>query len=425
MKSTPIPQPSLPTSGVPVTSEQGSSYRWVILAVAVLAQTTASVVSQGIYILVPFLQDAFHLTQAASALAVSAVNAGQVLTMLLMGWFIDKHGERSVVGMTMVAMGVAAVCASAVSHYYALLVALVLVGASYASVQPGGTRAILRWFSSSQRGMATGIRQAGLPLGTAMAAMLLPALALSQGWQMALRAQAFVGIIGGIAFLVLYRGSETRASGPATSPPNPIQLVRDVSAYKELWPVMLAGVAMVTFQYTFATHVLTFLMKRFGMTVVTAALLYSVSQWVGIAGRIGLAWISDHLWPNCRMRTLVVTMITCVATTLTMICLPQTTPPWVIALLFIVVGVFGIGWYPLYLLQVAEMAPKAAMASTISFSMTLNMAAIAIVPPLFGLVVDMAGYSWAWCGLAAILTLAIVNLKRGSASAEAARLARN
>ena len=188
---------------------------------------------------------------------------------------------------------------------------------------------------------------------------------------------------------------------------------------------MLAGVAMVVFQYTFATHILTFLMKRFDMSVIAAGLLYSVSQWVGIAGRIGLAWTSDHFWPNRRMRSLAVTMFTCVAATVALVAIPAQAPSWVLAGLFVVVGIFGVGWYPLYLLQVAEMAPKSAVASTISFSMTLNMMAISVVPPVFGLIVDASGYGLAWMALAAALLMAVVHLLRGSASAEAARLERS
>lgn len=422
MTNTSSPTPSATGTLVPGTSVE--PYRWVILGVAVLAQTTASIVSQGIYTLVPFLQSAFQLNQAQAALSVSAVNAGQVMSMLLMGWFIDKYGERSVVGITMLAMGATAAIASLAPNYYVLLACLVLLGASYASVQPGGTKAIIKWFAPAQRGMATGIRQAGLPLGTAVAAMTLPVLASQKGWQSAILLQGLVGMAGGLAFLLFYRRSDNGAGQAATAPPNPIQLIREVSAYKALWPVMLAGVAMVTFQYTFATHILTYLTQRFGMSVVTAGLLYSVSQWVGIAGRIGLAWISDHFWPNRRMRSLAVTMLICIALTGCIAALPASTPNWILAVLFIVVGIFGVGWYPLYLLQVAEMAPKAAVASTISFSMTLNMVAISIVPPLFGFIVDSSSYLWAWMALAVSLLVAVINLRRGSSQAEAARLER-
>lgn len=283
---------------------------------------------------------------------------------------------------------------------------------------------MVRWFSPTQRGMATGIRQAGLPLGTAIAAMLLPLLASRGGWQEAILVQGWIGMAGAVVFLFFYRRADNSTGQDPVPPPNPLQLVREISKYRELWPVMLAGVAMVTFQYTFATHILTFLTARFKISIVIAGMLYSVSQWVGIAGRIGLAWISDRYWPNRRMRSLVITMIFCVVATLALAAVPSSAPLPILVALFVVVGIFGVGWYPLYLLQVAEMAPKSAMASTISFSMTMNMVAISIMPPLFGFFVDGAGYTWAWLALALGLAIAVVNLRLGSARAEAARLER-
>ena len=154
------------------------------------------------------------------------------------------------------------------------------------------------------------------------------------------------------------------------------------------------------------------------MSVVAAGLLYSISQWVGIAGRIGLAWISDHFWPNRRMRSLLVTMLICIALTGCIATLPLSTPSWIFTVLFVLVGIFGIGWYPLYLLEIAAMAPKTAVASTISFSMTMNMIAISIAPPLFGLIVDVSNYQLAWLVLAGCVLVAVVNLKHGKFEAD-------
>ncbi|MEK6392203.1 MAG: MFS transporter, partial [Burkholderia gladioli] len=79
-----------------------------------------------------------------------------------------------------------------------------------------------------------------------------------------------------------------------------------------------------------------------------------------------------------------------------------------------VVGLVGVGWYPLYLLQIAEMAPSSVVASTLSFSMTLNMLAISIMPPLFGVLVDRFRYGAAWSALACLVLLGGLVLWRGA-----------
>jgi MFS family permease len=394
----------------------GSAYRWIVLIVAALAQTAASITAQGMYTLIPSLQTAFHLSEATASLAVSALNGGQVVTMLMLGWLIDRFGERYVVASTMVLMGIAALAGSALSASFGMLLIFVaLIGTSYASVQPGGTRAILRWFPPRERGMATGIRQAGLPLGTAIAAMALPVIATMRGWPVALALQGIVSIIGGIAFGLLHRDDLKMPGTPGAAPPKFVAAVKLVAAHSAVWPVMAAGAVMATFQYTFATHAIPFVSARFHYSTIAAGLLFSVSQWLGIIGRIGLAWISDRLWPGRRIRSLGVTMAMCIAATFAMLALPADASKATLSVLFCVFGLFGVGWYPLYLLQLAEMAPKPVMASTISFSMTINMVAITVVPPLFGVIVDRFDYGTAWIALAIVVAGGIAMLLKCAA----------
>ncbi|WP_028227000.1 MFS transporter [Paraburkholderia ferrariae] len=406
-----------------LSQDRGDRYRWIVLGVAALAQTAASITAQGIYTLIPSLQNAFHLSEATAALAVSALNGGQVVTMLMLGWLIDRFGERYVVALTMVAMGVAALAGSFLSASFSiLLLFFVMIGTSYASVQPGGTRAIVRWFPPNERGMATGVRQAGLPLGTAVAAMVLPLIAATYSWNAALAVQGVIGIAGGILFGLLHRDDRGLQGAAAATPPNLLKAVKLVIGHSALWPVMLAGAVMVTFQYTFATHAIPFVAAHFHYPVVAAALLFSVSQWIGILGRIGLAWISDRFWPNRRVRSLGLSMAICVAATMSLLVLPTGAGHVPLTAIFCVIGLFGVGWYPLYLLQIAEMAPKSAVASTISFSMTLNMVSICIMPPLFGVIVDHFGYGSAWSVLMLVVVSGIAVLWKGAATAERARV---
>lgn len=43
----------------------------------------------------------------------------------------------------------------------------------YSVSQPGGSKVILKWFRKENRGLAMGIRQAGIPIGGALAGVLI------------------------------------------------------------------------------------------------------------------------------------------------------------------------------------------------------------------------------------------------------------
>ncbi|MBM7142428.1 MULTISPECIES: MFS transporter [Acinetobacter] len=397
------------------SQKYSESYRWIVLGVAVTAQTLASVVSQGMYTLVPFFKSAFNLTQAQAGLTITAMNGGQILSMVLLGIAMDRYGERGVVTITMIAMGLTAILAATFStSYYSLMFFLIMIGVWYASVQPGGTQAIMRWFPPHLRGVATGVRQAGLPLGTAMAAIALPWLAVAYDWKIALYVQGVIGILGGILFGVFHRDDIGQLNSNNKAKTSISELVKLLLKQPTCLAVLFAGITMAAFQYTFATHILLFLSKQLEIPLVTAAFFFAIAQGVGIAGRISLAGVSDKLWPGKRMRSLVWLMIACSGLICALLLLPVHPPIWIIITLFVFLGLFGIGWYPLWLLQVAEMAPKTAIASTVSFAMTLNLIAICALPPIFGFIVDMWGYGMAWGLIIVLLLLSAFRLSRNT-----------
>ncbi len=174
---------------------------WAVLAVAVGTQTAGSFVSQGIYILVPFWREAFGVSLASASLAVTVMNGVQIATMFTLGRAIDIHGERRIVGIAMLGMAIAMACAATFANSLpALLVCIAFLGGTYAAVQPGGTRAIMRWFPPAKRGIATGFRQAAVPFGTMIAAALLPFMAVRYGWHAAAWLCAGVSIVGAALF---------------------------------------------------------------------------------------------------------------------------------------------------------------------------------------------------------------------------------
>ena len=332
--------------------------------------------------------------------------------MILLGAAIDRYGERIVVGITMLAMsGVSFAIGQFANGYVALLSCLVVLGAFYASVQPGGTRAILKWFAPSERGFAMGIRQSGLPVGTAIAAFLLPLLAVSFGWRAVALLQGSIGVIGALAFLTLHRDRELaneRGSGGRISFPKLIKIINRKPGFKT---TLAAGAVMAGFQYTFSTFVLVYLTVIVETELLTASALFALTQIVGAVGRVTLVSISDRIWPGQRARTLRWLMIACAALVLSLLALPTGASTIFLVPLLGAFGLVGFGWYPVWLLQVGENAPRDAVAATVGFAMTFNLVIITVSPPLFGLLADVGGYALAWLMIAAALIVSGVALR--------------
>ena len=68
---------------------------WLMLGIALLAQVTVSIVTQGVPTLAPFLQADLGLTRGQVGLFNSAVTAGSLVSMFAAGWVVDVKGERA------------------------------------------------------------------------------------------------------------------------------------------------------------------------------------------------------------------------------------------------------------------------------------------------------------------------------------------
>ena len=145
--------------------------------------------------------------------------------------------------------------------------------------------------------------------------------------------------------------------------------------------------------------------------LLTASSLFALTQIVGVVGRVSLVSISDRLWPGRRTRTLRWLMISCAGLTLSLLMLPAGASTGLLVPLLAAFGLAGIGWYPVWLLQVGENAPKEAVAATVSFAMTLNLVVISLSPPLFGLIADLGGYVAAWIAVAVGVTIGALALR--------------
>jgi sugar phosphate permease len=148
-------------------------YRWTVLAIATFLQATSGFFVQGIGAMSVRLQRDLSLSTAQLGLLLSAAQFVPLIGLLVAGELLDRYSERWVVGIGACVVAVSLGVGSVAPGYTSLLVVLLVVGAGYSTVQPGGSKSVASWFDASQRGLAMGIRQAGLPLGGALAAAFL------------------------------------------------------------------------------------------------------------------------------------------------------------------------------------------------------------------------------------------------------------
>src|SRR3954471_13938992 len=101
----------------------------------------------------PQLKAHFHLSIGQTGIALAALGIGMTPTLLPWGLLADRVGERVVLPLGLAPAAVALACVGLTRSYAALILLLVAAGALSASVNAASGRAVMQWFSQSQRGL--------------------------------------------------------------------------------------------------------------------------------------------------------------------------------------------------------------------------------------------------------------------------------
>ncbi|MEU8325977.1 MFS transporter [Nonomuraea sp. NPDC048881] len=393
-----------------------SRYRWIILGVATFTQATAAFFVQGLGAMSVHLQRDLRLNTTQLGLLQSAAQLLPLAGLIVAGRLLDRHDERRVVGIGALVVAAALAAGSAAPGYVSLLVVLLVVGAGYSAIQPGGSKSVASWFDASKRGLAMGIRQAGLPLGGVLAAFALPALATSFGWRSTLVAGALVALSGAVVFMAFYRRPPDRRP-PDRRPPDRrpvpaasrvrLELLREPYLKK----IVLSGTSMVSVHSGVGVLTVLYLHEVTSMDAASAALVYVAVQCAGALGRVCLAaWSDRH---RSGRYACVLTCLAAVIIGMTLLTTPVGRSPVAACLLFVWLGFFGIGWYGPWVAYAAESAPPDHTGFTLGLAMAVNQVAVVLAPPVLGLLTDLTGsFAPAWALLAALTAVTMATTAR-------------
>jgi MFS family permease len=279
------------TISLPPARERVPASAWRMLALGVSAQAAGSLFASTPAYLIPLLHLDRGVPLAQAGLLAAAPSLGMVTALVAWGAVTDRYGERWVIAGGLALTAVFAFAAAAVSGYVGLGVLFVLGGAAAASTSAASGRVVIGWFPRSRRGLAMGIRQISQPLGVAVAALAVPALASHLGiWAPLLLAGALTAVLAA-ACAVGIANPPRPAASPAADGERPFNPYRE-SLF--LTRIHLLSALLVVPQFTLST---------FGLiwNVTAAGAVIAAAQFVGALGRIGVGVASDRVGSRTRV----------------------------------------------------------------------------------------------------------------------------
>jgi MFS family permease len=361
------------------------------LPITLLVQAAASAAIVAPAVAAGGLPVARRLGPAAAGIFIALVYAAAMLSSQWAVPLVRRWGpiRTSQAALLSCAAGLLMV---ALPHPLAAVAGALLLGAGYGPVTPASSEMLARTTPPARFALVFSLKQTGVPLGGAVAGLLVPAALALAGAGGALALMALLCLLGAALAALLRREVDAHRQPDAPWPTlaGVLQPIRFVLADPLLRRIALCTVALSGAQLSLGIYAVAFLQRDLGWSLVAAGLGLTVAQVAGMAGRIGWGMLADRLRDGSRR----VLLLLCVATLACGIALallqPGTPRPVVLALLA-AYGATAIGWNGVYLAMVARAVPRAQAALATGGSLFFTYLGVVLAPPLFGAMAGLTG----------------------------------
>jgi sugar phosphate permease len=371
-----------------------SRYRWAILAAGVVGQASFSAILLGLPAIAPQIRHGYGLTLTQVGVVLAALNFGLLLTLLPWGIVADRIGERAVLAAGLTGCAAALVLAGFTSSFAGLVAALAIAGALGGGTQSASGRAVMSWFGRDERGLALGIRQTAVPVGGAIAAVVLPTLSSHFSLRAAFFGLAIGCALGAVVGTVILR-SEEASDEPHEEHAPPLR-------NPAIWLLCVGSTFYVATQISLIGFLVLFLHEERGVSIAAAAAVLAVTEILGGIARIVVGRWSDRLSARIRpLRWIALLLAAAVAASTLLL----RTPLWLLIPALVAAGTLGLSWNGLSFTAAAEAAGRRRSGAAIGLQQTFLSGGGIVAPIAFAAVVHAASWRTAFA-LAAVSPLA-------------------
>ena len=274
-----------------------SGYRYVVLAMLVLAYTFNFLDRQILGILAKPIKDEFGLTDAQFGLMGGLAFALLYTTLAIpIAWLADRFSRVWIMTAALTLWsGFTALC-GVVGSFSHLFLARMGVGIGEAGGVAPAYSLIADYFPKHQRARALAAYAFGIPLGTAAGTLVGGLLAVHYGWRTAFIVVGALGVLLAPIFRLVVRdpprgGADRAPHAPAVppAPAAPLGQVASLLARKSsFWLLALGAASSSVCGYGVAAWLPSFFMRSLGLTLKETAWYYSGIAFLG--GVIGI-WL--------------------------------------------------------------------------------------------------------------------------------------
>jgi MFS family permease len=362
------------------------------IVVVMLSNTLAVLPLFLLGALAVFIRQELRFGEARLGLAISLYFVVAALSSMPGGRLSERLGAPAAMASAVTISGTCMLGVAMAARSWSMLALLLAVSGIGSGVgQPSSNLAIARLVPTPAQGLAFGVKQAAIPMGTLLAGLAVPILGLTVGWRWGFATGAVLAIPVAIACARLRVSQERRAG----------RSIREGDASPG--PMVLLAIAGGT-AATAVSGVGSFYVESAvtgGVSTGTAGLLFAFGSAMGVTGRILWGWVGDQLQGGWLLLVGALMGTGSVGTVL--LALPSQRVLLVLGTVLVFVCAWG--WNGLFNFAVVRLNPHAPGAATGITQTGVFIGGIA-GPLAFGALVEAGSYPLAWSAVTAALLAA-------------------
>ena len=373
-------------------------------------QSVASFLDQSLPIIAPLLTARAGLAPERIGIISSLSALGVILFLVFGGPILARLGP-----VRMLQIGaLTAVCGlvvAATGWWPLLVIAAIMMGLGYGPSPPAGNRILAATVPARHRSLIFSIKQAGAPLGGALAGVILAPTAVGWGWQAALAISISIGVLAAViitptARRLNFEREPDRPIGPSALV-NPRSVAAPFLLLKESPSLLIVTGLAFSFaavQGSLFSFSVTYLTLDRHMPLTQAGFAYAAMQFSGVFARVFLGWLADRTGrPSLNLS---VQALIAAAMVVLYGFLPEEPSIATVAVVCGAAGFFAASWNGIYMAEIVRLSPAKLITEITSSSTVMVFLGYMSGPTIFSLLVSWSGsYRLSFLVIAAQLAL--------------------
>lgn len=354
------------------------------VAVTLAVQVLMSMATVTLPVLAPAAATTIQVPVAWVGFFIALVYGASMACGLASGALVSRWGALRVSQLCLLS-GSAGLALTATGWLPLVACGALLIGCGYGPVTPASSHILTRTAPPRHLSKVFSIKQTGVPLGAALAGLLLPSVVLWDGWR---TAALLVGAACALAALglqplraVLDGDRSPLARVNLGSLAEPVRMAMTDRAGR---PMALSSFFFAALQLCLGTYLVTYLTREQGFDLVQAGLMLAVTQGAGIAGRLLAGTIADHTGRPLQVMGVLGAVMgaSAIAASFTS---HGSTP--VLLLVYATFGASAIGWNGVFLAEVARRAPAGKVSTATGAALLVTFGGVLAGPSLFAVLI--------------------------------------